>query len=108
MGVRDIHGSLMVKKPRLLDRGTFEGLVYFKFYKDAVEYAGECVHCHSAVGGLLRIEEPRLQMHVKPPALETALKQKCGEIMRLRHECNVRHEGKMDVQDFYKNMGLPQ
>lgn len=107
MGVRDIHGSLYVKKPTLLGRGQFEGLVYFKFYKDAVEYAGECVHCHSVVAGILRIAEPRLQMRIRPIGLETALKQKCGEVMRKRHDCNVKHENKLDVQDFYKNLGLP-
>lgn len=106
MSLQDLNGRPIdtADKPKLLTRGVFEGTVEFKFFKDAVEYAGECFHCTGVVAGVLRIEQPEMQKKVRSPFEEICLKKEVADIIRRRHECPVLHEGKQDVDEWLRQV----
>lgn len=107
MAIEDIKGRLIDKGslPKLTDLGTFEGLVEFKFYLDAVEYAGSCVHCRSVVAGVVRFEDPKMHRRVRSILEEAQIKQEVGRLMRQNHQCSYLAEGKTDIADWFKSVG---
>ena len=86
------------------DLKVFEGLAEFKFYADAIEYAGECAHCKSIVAGVVRIRDPKLHRKIRPFLEEQLLKQMAGDLMMRNHQCRLMFEGKTDVDSWLKGL----
>lgn len=107
MSLKDLDGrDINTRKlPKLLDRGSFEGEVDWKFHRNAVEYAGVCQHCGGVVAGVLALEDPALHKVVRPLREMVVLQKQCAEIMRARHQCSVHAEGKTDAADWLRQFG---
>lgn len=104
--MEDINGAIIgdKMKPALTDRGVFEGLVEFDWYLDAVEYLGQCFHCKGHVGGVLRIEDPKLKTYTRTHADMREIKREIKKILQARHQCSFNAEGKTDMGDWLKGM----
>lgn len=104
--MEDLKGQIIGAKerPKLNDFGMFEGLADFKFYEDAVEYAGVCVHCKTVVGGVLRLEDPKMKRKVRGLLEEAQLKGVCANLMRQNHQCGFNAEGKKDVDQWLREL----
>lgn len=104
--MRDLDGNHVDRHnlPKLVDHGTFEGEVEWKFYKCAVEYAGLCQHCHGIVSGVVHIADPVLQKEIRSLRETVVLQKMVARIMRARHQCSVIHEGKTNSDDWLKSL----
>lgn len=106
MSLRDLDGRPVDTRnlPKLVDVGTFEGEVEFKFFVYNVAYAGVCQHCHGVVAGVLKLEDPQFHKAVRPMREMVALQKQCAEIMRARHRCSILQDGKTEARDWLKNI----
>lgn len=106
--LENINGQLLGKMtaPLIKAGKVFEGIMDFKWYRDAVEYGGTCFHCQGVVAGVLRIEDPALQTDgVRSAADQFAIKRTVQNIVQSRHQCSRLHDGKDDVDEFLRKAG---